>query len=107
MMKKSLLLFLFALLCGCTLNVRQPPHNIFALKHDKITSELVVFVVPNYEMESVVLFGVTSYNINNSSQSIIYSTLSYDYEQLVLIPKGKNELLLTDVKKFFRNPHIP
>lgn len=109
---KKIKIFTFALLLllitftGCSKHVHYPTRNVFALKHDSLTSELIVFTTPDFNKQSVVLFGVTSYNISPDSQMIIYSTVSYGSEQLAIIPKEGEEHLLTNSNQFFRFPNI-
>jgi len=100
------LLLLLITFTGCSEQVHYPTRNIFALKHDSLTSELIVFTTPNFNQQSVVLFGVTSYNISPDNQKIVYSTVSYGYEQLAIIPKEGEEYLLTTGNQFFRFPNI-
>ncbi len=107
--KKSILApFLFVLLVvtGCSQQVHTPARNVFALKHDSLTSELIVFTTPNYGEQIVSLIGVTSYTISPESKMIVYSTVSYGSEQLAIIPKEGNEHLLTHVDQYLRFPNI-
>jgi len=104
--KSILFLLITVLLCGCGKQIHSPQKNFFALRHDPLSSELVALVVPRYEIESVVLFGVTSYDLNQNGQSLIYSAPLSDYEQLFIIPKGEAIQQFTDVKKFLRYPQI-
>lgn len=100
------LLLLLITFTGCSKQVHYPTRNVFALKNDFLTSELIVFTTPNFDKQTVVLFGVTSYNISPDNQKIIYSTVSYGYEQLAIIPKEGEEYLLTTSNQFFRFPNI-
>jgi len=100
------LLFLLLVVTGCSQQVHTPTRNVFALKHDSLTSELIVFTTPKYSEQIVSLIGVTSYTIGPESKMILYSTVSYGSEQLVVIPKEGNEHLLTNVDQYLRFPNI-
>ena len=103
---KALLLLIMFILCGCGQQIHQPKHNIFAQKPDSLTSQLVAIILPDHKLELVTIVGVTSYDLNNNAKMIIYSTLDYDYEQLVIIPQDEKEQMFTDVKKYLRHPQI-
>lgn len=107
--KKSIFapfLLLLLVVTGCNQQIHTPARNIFALKHDSLTSELIVFTPPNYSEQIVNLFGVTSYMISPDNQMIVYSTVSYGSEQLAIIPKEGKEHLLTNVDQYLRFPNI-
>ena len=86
---RVLTIFLILFCSSCSKNGQIQKITLYALRRDDGAYELLRFKPPYFELESIAHYSVTSFDISNDIMSIVYSSVLYGDEKVVIIPKDR------------------